>query len=1186
MSMVADALYKDESTDECQMDYEVEQQPSLAVIENTTSSSSTFATSSVSTFQPQQHLDPIHQTSESDTLPSSCTPHPLDITMAEEDLIIDLESAIDPSTPSAAEDDDNEADDEQEGCPYQEIPTTESTANSRQQPPLSSPAAPPRTPLAHNNNHTHHHHYENKVAHLHVDTSVVTIHPPTPDRSASSMTAITPITTPFTPDTTVSTPSTARGMTAPSSRRSSIRTATATLPRSELQEETIKLFKQFRNLIPCAKCFCRNTIQRDGMSDGNLRFKCRPPVSMSLICNKSYSESKIRNMIYGVVNGPSDPAETSTSASSSNGPSSANVLAMAPPPTMKGGGGRRTSNKNSDTNSSLRQLKEEQAHDSNQDDGYDEMNISADHRNSSAQHRRLSDESPGMDYDGAAMPPPSHPIQGHDSFQARDDARHYHPNGPVGLKQTQKLHYSHSHPNIGQQRRQHEQQQHHVGYSAQNQHYQSQQQQQQRQLQRQILRRESTQYQGSAHSLSSSSSRPEIERRFSHPATLQSHGSSNRYLPVNQIDGGPLSPALSSSSRSSPGRDQGQVHGGSEPSNTPTLRALPHGRYDDLNSSSHFNERRMSQPQPSGHHHRPSPYPTSSGTSISYYDRRPSEAEDYNTHQHREKYERLNANTLYSNNGGRYPRTKQQERSPLIPHSALASSRAPPHPLDTPSHSTHTSPQIHDPPSSTFKSQTSGGTLSDLKSEPMRFSHSMPVHHGGSGDTSRHAYQTLRDQRSSVYYHLPRRDGDDSHGPDQDMDADSRHSRHEYSRPGPYDHNKSSLQYSGSRDLDTAMPRNTIKLTCFPSATSTSPSSSTMFSSTRNLETEDAFAMQLSKSSKVVIEISQPRSLQSYRDHQEDSRPIHRLLRHTVSQPNMKQQEHQHQQALKRSATSSSIVGTRRSTSPDSMSFGSSKKRRADSLSGNGQDEDESSPTEAKAPLSSSILEPKDASNAVASVVAAQAAAAAVIAAAANATAAAAAAQGSPTSGESPFAGAKAGLQIVGVNYKSSSSSFLQVPRTTGSSTESPSSSPSIEALQVAQASSYVLLEDQKELGIDYSAFTRVETAGWRILIPPTVEASFRSEDFGLMLKPKVEVGVDPTIAMGNSIDETEPSEIVESEQHQESPSIEQVVKLQAEDPTDTEIESQENAHQELVQQEAMDFERGPSEEMDELEDD
>jgi hypothetical protein len=72
--------------------------------------------------------------------------------------------------------------------------------------------------------------------------------------------------TPETASLNADTPTTTAGTTAPSSRRGSLRTMTATLPRSALQEETIALFKQYRNLIPCAKCFCRNTIQRDGMS--------------------------------------------------------------------------------------------------------------------------------------------------------------------------------------------------------------------------------------------------------------------------------------------------------------------------------------------------------------------------------------------------------------------------------------------------------------------------------------------------------------------------------------------------------------------------------------------------------------------------------------------------------------------------------------------------------------------------------------------------------------------------------------------------------------------------------------------------------------------------------------------------------------------------------------------------------
>ncbi|KAF8930201.1 hypothetical protein BGZ47_000697 [Haplosporangium gracile] len=167
--------------------------------------------------------------------------------------------------------------------------------------------------------------------------------------------------TPETASLNADTPTITTGTTAPSSRRGSLRTMTATLPRSALQEETIALFKQYRNLIPCAKCFCRNTIQRDGMSDGNLRFKCRPPVSMSLICNKSYSESKIRNMIAGVVYGHSLPDTNASGSATSPGE---NVLALAPPPVTKPS--RRASTKNDGsprlgaeiTSERLRRLKE------------------------------------------------------------------------------------------------------------------------------------------------------------------------------------------------------------------------------------------------------------------------------------------------------------------------------------------------------------------------------------------------------------------------------------------------------------------------------------------------------------------------------------------------------------------------------------------------------------------------------------------------------------------------------------------------------------------------------------------------------------------------------------------------------------------------------------------------------------
>jgi len=88
-------------------------------------------------------------------------------------------------------------------------------------------------------------------AHLMVDTT----------RSEHSLSRRDSMLTPMT-----GTPSTDTPSTAPSSgRRPSLRTMT-TLPRSALQEETIALFKQYRDLIPCAKCYSRKTIQRDGMS--------------------------------------------------------------------------------------------------------------------------------------------------------------------------------------------------------------------------------------------------------------------------------------------------------------------------------------------------------------------------------------------------------------------------------------------------------------------------------------------------------------------------------------------------------------------------------------------------------------------------------------------------------------------------------------------------------------------------------------------------------------------------------------------------------------------------------------------------------------------------------------------------------------------------------------------------------
>lgn len=111
--------------------------------------------------------------------------------------------------------------------------------------------------------HHHHHHTQQDKTPLMVDTSSGAIHSHTSNTRGAHMSMVSPNMT-ATPSTATLTPDS--GATNSSSRRPSLRTMTATLPRSALQEETIALFKQYRNLIPCAKCFSRNTIQRDGMS--------------------------------------------------------------------------------------------------------------------------------------------------------------------------------------------------------------------------------------------------------------------------------------------------------------------------------------------------------------------------------------------------------------------------------------------------------------------------------------------------------------------------------------------------------------------------------------------------------------------------------------------------------------------------------------------------------------------------------------------------------------------------------------------------------------------------------------------------------------------------------------------------------------------------------------------------------
>ncbi|KAF9168650.1 hypothetical protein BGX21_011352 [Mortierella sp. AD011] len=830
-----------------------------------------------------------------------------------------------------------------------------------------------------------------------------------PRPTASPMTSSTPTTAYLAPDS---------GATAPSSRRSSLRTATATLPRSPLQVETIELFKQYKNLIPCAKCSSRNTIQRDGMSDGNLRFKCRPPVSMGITCGKSYSESKIRNMIANVVYGYNLP-DSGTPGSSEN------VLAMAPPPSPKPP--RRPSRKSEDSDISperLQQLQQqrqefgrENSISSELQRSYEEMNINGGHphpvddrRSQGFTSRRSSaigDDTMMMDYDESSMPSSSNHLQvpGAPSLES-SDPRQYQSKPGFGNRAIapsrsstslnsafreggQKLHHSHSHPNIGQHHHQQflEQQemQHREHRGSIESHGYP------RHLQRQVLRRESTQCHGNIRIRSETS-----ERRFSHPATLQSSGSS-KYSPA-------LNDMHPSSRRSSPGV------------NTPQTGSLPGlgGRYDEASSLASQYERRMSQPYTNDqrpYNHLPSPLGSH------YYDRRASDAEAFNF-QHSEKREKLN-------NGAMRPSTKMPY-SPIISHNEDAT--------------------------------------------PM-------THQSESDKGQRHAYLHHQEPSASAYYQQPRRDHldpSDSYAPDSlsAEEADDRsfaRMRHDYkrldtsrslTRTGSHP-NLFGTSMSNSNDINSAMPRNAIKLTCFPNATASTDLTDKTPSST-NIDTSDAVAVKLSQSSKIVIEITRPQDLQAFKPSRSSSlsafedvpNPLdqrtQRSLRHAVSQPNLL------------AHSSASVLGRRRSASPDGLGLGSSKKRRADSDEGS------------------------------------SATAAAVVAAAASA---ARSASSSSSSGN---------IQIVGLDYSGDKRSEaseeiglgVQVPLILGEK-ERIVGSPDIEALGVARASSYVPLEEQKEFGIDYSLFTRVETASWRILIPPNVVASFRSEDFGLTLKPK-----------------------------------------------------------------------------------
>ncbi|KAF9576128.1 hypothetical protein EC968_010251 [Mortierella alpina] len=898
---------------------------------------------------------------------------------------------------------------------------------------------------------------------------------------------------PMSSPNTASTPTPESGVTAPSSsRRGSLRTMPATLPRSALQEETIALFKQYRHLIPCAKCFSRNTIQRDGMSDGNLRFKCRPPVSMSLICNKSYSESKIRNMIAGVVYGHSLPDSGAPASASSGGPSSDNVLALAPPPTTGPRQSRRPSHKNEEQEDRDRKMLQERENEmmAEHQQSFEEMNINGGHhhplddrrvslttsRRGSVQQHMIrhpsltGPDSPMMDGDGSGVLQSSNQLQVPGSpLTEGEDSRRYRPYGNRPMTPTgatlhpmgKKLHHSHSHPNIGQHRHQQylEQQEQHrehlnnSGYSPQAQHYHA---HQQNQLQRQILRRESTHHHGSHHH-----ARPiSTDRRLSHPAALQPPpSSSSKHLPMgSKMNDSALSPALSSSTRSSPGRESQHQSSPGE-AGTPQMGSIsgPDGRYEEVsNSASHY-QRRMSQPHPSSQQRSvaqlPPPPP---GSSAHYYDRRASDVDDVNSNL-REKYEKLHASTMRHQD---FKSKQQAMNSPRMPY--------------------------HQP-----------STLQSLRTpESMRYSYSQPTENDQGG---RKMYQGQQ-ASSGVYYQQPSTDLIHRElSPDEAEDRSYAKVRQSFQRGGhghslvrsssnPNLYSTSMSSAASSKDLNSVLPRNTIKLTCFPNATSPTNLADEP-PSTVSLDTSNALALQLNKSSKVVIEITQPRGVQAFEHSPRSSTltafshtpgPLVRSIRHSASHPNL----------LVRSA--SSILGRRRSASPDGDeydSYGVSKKRRAEPLLSVRGDDDEGDGTSSMISASAS-----------ASAAAAEAAAAAVVAAAASA------ARRHNSNKEACLnTPAPGGLQIVGVDFTGNKEDGhkeiglgVQVPNC-GSIT-----SPALEALDVAKASSYTALEDQKELGIDYSQFTRVETAGWRILIPPNVVASFRSEDFGLVLKPKV----------------------------------------------------------------------------------
>ncbi|KAF9934320.1 hypothetical protein FBU30_002459 [Linnemannia zychae] len=1124
--------------------------------------------------------------------------------------------------------------------------------------------------------------------------------------------------TPETASLNTDTPTTSSGTTAPSSRRGSLRAVTATLPRSALQEETIALFKQYRNLIPCAKCFCRNTIQRDGMSDGNLRFKCRPPVAMSLICNKSYSESKIRNMIAGVVYGHSLPDSNGSGSATSPGE---NVLALAPPPMPKSS--RRASTKNDGsprlgaeiTSERLQRLKE----DPEEQGSVNPLQMERDpeERMSSHQHlmdsrrpsqphphqgpisRRASvqqlrrpsvveDEGMMMDYEDS-LPSGQHstylqvpgtpPMEGEDSRHYRSRTsynqppRSVTPTGPshpssggplpvaAGRQGGQKLHHSHSHPNIGQQRHQQyleqQEREHRGSFSGQGHvgnHSSSSQSlsQQQRLLQRPLAKRESIQHLGGGPERRSSQPSPNPESKY-----LSGPGS------VHEAH----SPAMISSPRSSPGREMGSHHhsyGSSnhEPSGTPTMRSLPGSVWYEESNHGYFS-RRMSQPHPSygyGGSHSGLP-PTMPSPLVHSYDRRASEAEEYPP-VHREKYEKLNASTLLapgpnnspSGSSSSLPRHPLQRMKPLAhpvsPNSAFESRQHPldpaePEPMEesgtrqsqasylrsgssgnNPNNTGPSSPWLGSSNGSGGNSNNNGS--STPQSEPMRYSHSMGnsatnsnSNSGSYGPSGPRPSLRHQSSLSNIYYQSPRLDDRDRFEPENEMDmspdyhevdADGRpiarmrhqslkrkslgqplgrsnshqnlystnmqhsyshqsqhhsqqHSQHRdsHSQHGTPHHQNQHPYYHHSahdhpshqghhhyhqhprhshhqqhQDLNAALPpppnnNMGIKMTCFPSPHSkTSPT-------TKTIDTSEHSALPLSSQcSKIVIEIYQPRNAQAY------SSAISLPSSSTPSSTQHQQPESGNKEVsgavdqLRKSnaqhlaRSSSSIIGHRRSASRDLVSYGACKKRRADSVDENDgtnlarsekdtvveEDEDQLQQDEEGVESNDGNKDELQGEEKASSLAAAAVMAAATAAQVNKRSRDVSVEEQDDIAKQQSTEGSDAvsAVQVFGIDYlaqhqpanKKHSSGLL------GLGLGIPSSSAStvdraVDALQVAKASSYVVLEDQKEMGVDYSLFTRVETAGWRILIPPNVVASFRSEDFGLMLKPKGHTDVD-----------------------------------------------------------------------------